>query len=70
MGHTLLHDNFGNFSQRWKPYQGTLQLQLEQIEESFLRTIRLSGADDNKADLNFDRYRDHLLETGWSPLWK
>ncbi|GAV02062.1 hypothetical protein RvY_12674-1 [Ramazzottius varieornatus] len=43
-----------------------LQRQLESIQKKFLLSIRLSSADENSHDTDFQ----HLREVGWRPLWQ
>ena len=53
----------------WSPATTQLQRQLEQVQEDFLKSIRLSKATSHQHDSDSSHYRQHLDEVQWEYLW-
>ncbi|GAU92136.1 hypothetical protein RvY_04254 [Ramazzottius varieornatus] len=55
----------------WHSTGKGLQKKLENIQKKFLQTIRLGCLEgDERHDVDFAQYREHLAEMEWHPLWQ
>ncbi|GAV06682.1 hypothetical protein RvY_16629 [Ramazzottius varieornatus] len=55
----------------WHSTRKGLQKKLGNIQKKFLQTIRFGCLEGNERhDVDFRQYRQHLAEVGWHPLWQ